>query len=148
MKLLLSSELPYFDAAEVDFLLSALIDGYEPRPKVTSAPKRAERKRCEETNCNRFVQSRKRCKRHGGGALCRVVNCTKSGKRYGLCHAHGGGTMCQAIGCTKSAQKRGLCNAHGGVDICIVEGCHRGARVGHRCFRHIAGRSNTSSTWL
>ena len=110
----------------------------QPERKWMSQGSRAKRlkPKCEIPNCNKRVQSRHRCKRHGGGSVCKRPRCSKSQQVDGLCHSHGGKTLCNVPGCTKARQKRGVCCAHGGRDECLAVGCTRRARVQGSCLRH------------
>ena len=130
-------KLPVFDAEEAQFLISALVPGNQPLDDGVET----RRKMCQEINCSNYAQSKNRCKRHGGGARCRVPECDKSTKRKGLCHAHGGGRMCRVEKCQKASQKRGLCIEHGGADTCIIEGCSNVSRLAQFCRKHSVGES-------
>ena len=118
-----SITLAHFEPAEVAFLVSILFnDDNHPtleKPMILAKRTYQKRKVCQISNCHSYVQSKNRCKRHGGGKRCRTPQCNKSSKSNGLCHAHGGGLVCQVFGCSKAAQKRGLCAAHG-VKICAL----------------------------
>ena len=139
-----------FDAQEWTFLLEALdlLSDTKPMDVAVSAmnvaaaasarPKtRIHRKpKCEVENCENLVQSRRRCKRHGGGSRCKVPTCTKPRQGRGYCHVHGGEVTCSVPGCTKGRQKRGLCAAHGGLDKCQALGCKNRVRRRGLCRRH------------
>ena len=144
--------LPVFDASEWAFLVDALdltpptsnlssttID--EPSAVVgqqehTNKSATVRKPKCEVEGCPNISQTRRRCKRHGGGSRCKRTGCPNASKSRGVCHAHGGGTPCKIPGCDKGRQKRGLCAAHGGLDPCLIHGCPNRARQHGLCRRH------------
>ena len=95
---------------------------------------------CQVQDCPMVAQSRKRCKRHGGGPRCKEEGCTKSSQGQARCRSHGGGKRCQALDCMSAAQQRGVCARHGGVKLCSVEDCPRNARGGGNCQQHGGGK--------
>ena len=95
---------------------------------------------CEVQGCSKVAQSRKRCKRHGGGPRCRYPGCTKSSQGKGRCRTHGGGKQCSVEGCTSGAQQRGFCSRHGGAKLCSVDGCERHSRGNGMCAFHGGGK--------
>lgn len=99
---------------------------------------------CEVEKCTKVAQSRKRCKRHGGGPRCRFPGCTKSSQGKGRCRTHGGGKQCAVDGCSSGAQQRGFCSRHGGAKLCsyIDENgaCKRHSRGNGMCAFHGGGK--------
>ena len=95
---------------------------------------------CEVEDCTKVAQSRKRCKRHGGGPRCRFAGCTKSSQGKGRCRTHGGGKQCKVEECTSGAQQRGFCSRHGGAKLCKEEGCERHSRGSGLCAFHGGGK--------
>jgi hypothetical protein len=90
-------------------------------PEVLQLPARKEHKSskrrrvfhpCTVSGCDRAVQSRGVCKRHGGGVRCQESGCTKGAVSQGKCRSHGGGERCAVDGCTKWAQKKHWCVRH------------------------------------
>ena len=134
--------MPTFDRQEWIFLLKALdldlvLSSDSKTMEVVARSVPSPRKpKCEIENCANQVQSRRRCKRHGGGSRCKVPTCTKPRQSRGYCHKHGGEIPCRVSGCTKSRQKRGLCAAHGGLDECQALGCKNRVRRRGLCRRH------------
>ena len=143
--------LPLFDEKEWNFLMYALDltpEGAKQNPVASPAKKQPQNPRkpkCEIEGCPNRVQSRRRCKRHGGGSPCKIPSCTKPRQGRGYCHMHGGEVQCSVDGCTKGRQKRGLCAAHGGLDECAVLQCKNRARIQGVCRRHFSSLSVTSS---
>ena len=95
---------------------------------------------CEVQDCTKVAQSRKRCKRHGGGPRCRYSGCTKSSQGKGRCRTHGGGKQCQVPECSSGAQQRGFCSRHGGAKLCSNDGCERHSRGSGLCAHHGGGK--------
>lgn len=123
-------------------------DGYAVKPSLETfvTPNGKVKMICEVEGCTKVGQSRKRCKRHGGGPRCRYDGgCTKSSQGKGLCRKHGGGKQCAIEGCYSGAQLRGLCSKHGGAKLCNfldsqgVE-CHRHSRGAGLCAHHGGGK--------
>ncbi|KAH9088602.1 hypothetical protein Ae201684P_017211 [Aphanomyces euteiches] len=131
------------------------------RPQRDNKTRQSHRE-CEIQGCMRYIVSRKRCVRHGGGPryqsfecqkgakfnglcwmhggsrACHVEGCSNRIKARGLCWAHGGGKKCQTLGCTTTALRSGHCWARGGGKRCLHEGCSRPGyeRLGNFCTHH------------
>ena len=95
---------------------------------------------CEVLDCDMVAQSRKRCKRHGGGPRCRHPGCTNSSQGKGRCRTHGGGKQCITPDCTSGAQQHGFCSRHGGAKLCVEEQCNRHSRGSGLCAFHGGGK--------
>ena len=132
---LMQNSLPIFEEAEITFLRHAL-------DVPVAASSTSTKPRCQVRDCTNIVQSKKLCKRHGGGTRCRMPGCKRWSQGRGLCRSHGGGSICTVEGCHKGQQKRGLCASHGGVDKCSVLGCKYVSRASQLCRKHGIAKSN------
>ena len=95
---------------------------------------------CEVQECTKISQSRRRCKRHGGGPRCGFPGCTKSSQGNRRCRTHGGGKQCKVEECSRGAQQLGFCSRHGGSKLCKEEGCERHSRGFGLCAPHGGGK--------
>lgn len=110
---------------------------YEDQTQVPS--NKSGKKMCMVQGCGKLVQSKQRCKKHGGGSRCNVPGCDKLSQGGGYCRKHGGGSACMHPRCTKGSQKRGYCATHGGSDICIYPDCGNRTRSRGYCATHGGG---------
>ncbi|ETI42738.1 hypothetical protein F443_12211 [Phytophthora nicotianae P1569] len=72
-------------------------------------------KYCRHEGCERTVQLKGLCYRHGGYNSCKVDGCTRKAIKQHLCRQHGGGTKCKIGDCANFSCSglKGYCRQHG-----------------------------------
>ncbi len=126
-----TSNSPWLETSLIPFLSS------QPEMGVSIIyPRVRTRAKCKIEGCEKYSQSHRLCKAHGGGSRCHFTMCTKLAQSQGLCASHGGRRRCKFEGCFKSARTRQFCIEHGGGRRCCIPDCEKTSQLNGRCKYH------------
>lgn len=110
-----------------------------PGAHIVDGKRKRSRKRCSLEGCDRFVQRKGFCYRHGPRVKrCSVDQCHKAAVKGSICVRHGAPVRrCVLDGCPNISVKNGVCTRHGApVKRCKVEGCANVSVKMGVCVRH------------